>query len=255
MATVWTLTAVLSPAVQVPSSLLLPGTNPAVKASLLVVGASGAGSLTTPFNANAAHADNLGTAGGLWAYAVIYGLALTDGGGLTLNISAGGASVGAVPTVAAAQTKALTNTSFNHVWLLRDGTISLRQNVLTAPATAACYLGRVTTAGGAITAIDYSGRAENRGGNLYRRTADVGAPTDTPATGVAFYHETTDGLYFWTGTAYQELASVGAAGFDVERVTATQALNIPLYHQMRVFDGALRVDGTLTVAGKVRIEA
>jgi hypothetical protein len=252
MPIVYTLTALLSPAVQVPSSLLLPGTNPAVKASLLTPGTT---ALSTGFNLNAAHLDNLGALGGAWAYGVAYGLDLTDGGGLTLNIAAGGAHVGAVPTVAAAQTKALTNGSQNHVWLLRDGTISLRQNVITAPATAAAYLGRVTTLGGAITAIDYSGRVTLLGGMPYRKTADAGVPADTPSATVAYWNETPSELYLWTGTAYQLVGGVGAAGFAVEEVLAAQILNIPLYNQMRVFDGRLRVRGTLRVAGKVRIEA
>jgi len=254
MPVVYNLTALLSPAPQVPTALLLPGTDPAVKAGTLTAGASGSGSLTTPFNANAAHLDNVGSIGGAWAYAVDYGLDLSDGGGLTLNIAAGGAGVGAVPTVAAAQTKALTNSSQNHVWLLRDGSISLRQNVLTPPATPAVYLGRVTTAGGVITAIDYSGRVEHRGGTLYRRTADVGTPTDTPPAGIVLLTETSDGLYLWTGTEYVSLASSSGVGFATDQVDAGETLVVPAHRQMQVFDGSLLVAGTLTVAGKVRIE-
>ncbi len=213
MATVYTLNASATPAPQVPSSLLRPGTDPAVKAELFTTGSTTG--VAAKLNKNAAHADNLGTVGGLWAYCVLYGLALTDGGGLTLNIAAGAASIGAVPTVAAAQTKALTNGSQNYVWLLRDGSISLVQNSTAPPANPACYLGRVTTSGGAITAIDGSGVLSNRGGSLYRKTADAAAPTDTPSSALILLTETAGGIYLWDGTVYRAFGDVPTASISV----------------------------------------
>lgn len=219
------LTALLSPAIQVPTSLLLPGTDPAVKALTLTPGATGAGSLSTPFNTNAAHLENLGIGAGAWAYAVRYGLDLSAGSGLTLNISAGAAHIGAVPTVAAAQTKALTDNSNNHVWLLRDGTISLKQNTLDPPATPACYLGRVVTTAGAQGTPDYSGRVELRGGSLYRRTGDAGLPADTPPAGVMILAETAGGLYLWTGTDYWKQVTGGSAAYTVTNGTTDRTFD------------------------------
>lgn len=246
MATVWTLTAVLSPGVQTPTAFLTPGTDAPNKAAAIIAGASGPGSLTTPFNTNAAHLDNLGTAGGVWAFAVVYGLELTAGSGLTLNVSAGGALVGAVPTKTAALTAALTDASQNHVWLLRSGAISLRQNVLTPPATPGVYLGRVTCAAGAITAIDYSGRVEVRGGTLYRRTADAAAPADTPPASLVLLTQTAGGLYLWDGGAYRNvtgtLAGLAAGPNNAQYLTLAAHADLTVERVLTAGDGLAGTD-------------
>lgn len=249
----YNLNAADCPGIQVPSAFLTPGMEASIRAEQMVAG--NVYVVAEKFGINASHLDNVGMAGGVWAHAVVYGFELSAGSGLTLNISAGGAGVGASPTQAAAQTEALTDNADNYVWALQDGTITTVLDDPAAPAEDAVYLGMVPVSGGVQGTPDYSGRVENRGGTLYRRTADVGAPTDTPPAGLLLVTETLGGLYLWAGTEYRSLSVSGGAGFAVDQVDAGTALVVPAHHQLRVFGGVLRVEGLLRVEGKVRVEA
>jgi hypothetical protein len=231
MPVVYTLAATACPAIPV-AAALTPGTDLPVRAEALV--SSGSVIISEPWNKNAAHQDNAGAFGGARAHAVLYGLDLSDGGGLVANISAGAASVGAVPTVYAGGTKALSNGE-NYLWILRGGTIPSPQlNTTAPPAGAVAYLGRVTAAGGVITAIDYSGRVELRGGSLYRRTGDAAEPGDAPPAGLLIFTRTAGGYYLWTGDEYLAVPDLDAA---------------QTWAQKQTFGGEVEIDGALNHDG------
>ena len=198
------------PAVVAVTTVTDPADVTPTTASTVTAGASGSGSLTTPFNSNAVRLDLLGRYGG-GGRCIATGLDLTNGGGLTLNISPGIILCDGPVAKKTAFTATLTDAVKNYVWLLQTGSISLKLDDLTAPATPAVFLGRVSVSGNVITAIDYSGRLEKRGGNLWRRTYDAAAPDDTPPASVHFHARTQAGLYYWDGVGYSQLNAVTAA--------------------------------------------
>jgi hypothetical protein len=137
------------------------------------------------------------------------GLELTDGGGLTLNISAGIAGLDGPAEVKTATTFSLTDNVTNYVWISRGGTINAVTSASGSPlsppdaATPWAYLGAVTTLDSIITEIDYSGRLQQNQGNLaQRQTADEAEPQDSPPTSVRFLTKTRGGLYLWDGQSY-----------------------------------------------------
>lgn len=203
----WTKNAAACPAIQVPGSLLDPaGADASTVTSLVAEGIlAGTDGLTglDAVNRNAVRLDNAARYGGARAHAVLEGLDLSGPGGLTVSCSAGAAVVGAAHVIVpAALTAALTNNADNWVWLLRTGLLSVQPGTLAAPGSPAVLLGLVVTAAGAVTGVDYSGRLELRGGTLYRRTADAGAPADTPPAGLILVQRTAGGRYLWDGDAY-----------------------------------------------------
>lgn len=257
MATVWTATAALCPALVSPSGLLIPTDGTPTQASSITAGATTAG--LTAFNVNAEKLDLLGrVGGGAFALAPQEGSTaceLTAGSGLTLNIAAGNFLVDS-PGHRAATTLALTNNVYNWVWLTASGSLVAATSATTAlpstPASARVFLGRVLTAAGAITQIDYSGRLELRGGTLYRRTADAGMPTDTPPASCQILTRTAGGLYLWDGDQY---VSVGGSGGTVPYwIISTRTYQVALYEQAQVY-GSLQIDGVLRVDGQMRITA
>lgn len=198
----YSINAASCPAIQVSTSSLDPtsSTPTPTTASTLTAGASGPGSLTLPFGRNAVRLDLLGKHGG-GAVAVAEGLDITYTSGLTITVTAGVAmSDGPVKLVNAA-TVGLTDNSTRYVWFLQGGTPTTT-NTTTAPSSTAVFLGKVVTAGGVVTVIDYSGRWELRGGLLWRRTGDAGTPGDTPPSTARFYNRTNGGIYIWDGSSY-----------------------------------------------------
>lgn len=182
-----------------------------VSASSLASGAAGAQSLTTRWNRNATRLDLTARYGG-GAYAVLHGLELTAGSGLTLNISAGQAALDGLSEVPTATTLSLVDNTLNRVWISRAGTLNKVTDAsatpLAPPDTAVpwAFLGAVPCVAGSIASIDYSGRLDLRQGNLaFRQTADPGEPGDTPPSGVRFFTITAGGLYLWDGAAYRWL--------------------------------------------------
>lgn len=95
---------------------------------------------------------------------VLEGLLLTDGGGLVLDISAG-AIHGRCRNDFEAFDFTLTDDETNYIWIDEDGTIT-ESAASTDPGGYVVCLGRVTTAAGAITLIENTGRM-----SLYRQTA------------------------------------------------------------------------------------
>lgn len=201
------------PAPQVPLAAHYKGADPPTPRTYgtIVAGAAGAVGLLTTSNRNAV-CDELGWRYGGGAYAVLWGLDLQDGGGLTLRVTNGQAGLDGpaeVKQAAGYTTLALTDAVVNRIWISQGGSVNVVTAASASPlappdtATSWVYLGAVPTADGAITQIDYSGRLELRQGNqAHRRTADAGTPTDTPPAGVRFYQRSRNGLYLWDGERY-----------------------------------------------------
>lgn len=202
------LVATACPAVQVPSVLLDPN-NPALPAtfSTLSPGASGPGSLTTPFNRNAAQAACIAEGGG-GGYAVESGLTLATAGSLSLPIAAGRANIRGRITLPAATTHAVTaSTARVYLWLSATGTITAVNNSVTPPSGDQCFIGSCVTGTSSILSVDFSGVMYLLGGALWRATADAGMPADTPPATISFYNVTAGGLYLWSGSRYWLLAT------------------------------------------------
>jgi len=120
-------------------------------------------------------------------------------------------------TLAADETVALTDNATNYAWLTQAGNLVVVVGATTPPpgVDAAVFLCRVVTAAGVQGTPDYSGRYEMRGGTLYRRTGDAGAPADTPPDTVQFLAQTAGGRYWWDGSAYTKLDRQGVAVADL----------------------------------------
>lgn len=241
------------PAIVVPASLLDPAAGTPLVASALVAGDTSA--VLTKLNTNASRLDLAGRWGG-GGYAVATGLDLTAGAGLTLNISAGQAVLDGVAHVGAATTLALTDAAYNWVWILQNGSITKTTSATTtppaAPSAACAFLGRVYCTGGVISTIDYSGRLELRGGTLYRRTGDSGAPGDAPPAKLQFLAQTAGGRYWWDGAAYTALWEPLALNADT--IAAAEKVVIPAGYQVIIAD-ELTVNGELTINGKLVVES
>jgi hypothetical protein len=208
--------------------------------------------LTTYLKRNNILNENLARYGG-GAYAVVEGLDITDATGLLVDISIGAAMLDkAVVKPAVTEDLALSPSVRNYIWIRLDGTIVNQPGTTAAPSDACAFLGSwLTTGGGKSGNVDYSGRYTLSGGGLYRKTADVGAPTDTPSARVMFVQESQSGLYLWTGTAYQSISS--EAGFSWDLIPAGETVLIPVNRQMYVF-GSLIIEGTLAVEGRLLVE-
>jgi hypothetical protein len=156
-------------------------------------------------NENAARADVTARFGG-GAYAIVHGLTLSAGAGLTLNIAAGQAQING-PVTYLGGTASLTNSTRNWIWISQGGAITVATS-LTPPAGAQALVGSALTSGGSISSVDTSGVLLLHGGRLQRYTADTTTPTDTPPAQLSFeaYGAGTK-LWIWSGTAYYEIST------------------------------------------------
>lgn len=184
------------------------------------------------FNQNAAAVDALGQMGG-GAYAVLQSTGeLTAGSGLSLNVSAAFCTLDGV-VYGSAGSLALTGSAYNWVYMLSSGVFTSTTSVTTTPpanpATRCVFLGRVTCSASAITEIDYSGRLESRGGVLYRRLGDAGAPSDTPVARYQIVTRAGGGIYLWTGEQY--VAFAGALGTAIASVTDNDSVTLAEFEQ------------------------
>ena len=202
MPPVYTLLAAALPAPVVSSGLLDPAASASVVAEQVAAGTTTAG--LAKINRNAVRLDLASRYGGASVFSVKEGLDLTAGSGLTLNISAGVGNIDG-HIYHAAGTLALTDATRNYVWLTRAGALSASTTTTPPTANQSLFLGSALTSGGSITAVDYSGRLEGFGGLVWRRTADVGPPLDTPSSAARFFSKTDGGLYLWDGGAYRLL--------------------------------------------------
>lgn len=155
-------------------------------------------------NQNQTRQDLTGAFGGGGCF-VAEGLAVSAGPGLAVSIAPGTAMIDGPVGVDVSQILAVPASSGRvFLWLLQTGLPAYTLG-LAPPATSACLLGSCTTSGTAVTSVDTSGVLFGLG-ILQRTTADAGMPTDTPPTGLHFYTVTKGGTYYWTGTAYVNVA-------------------------------------------------
>ena len=200
MPIVYNLTAAQCPPLIVPSAYLIPGTHAPVTADSFDA-VTHALEVKPLLEANAARQDLLGRHGG-GAIALGAGLELTPGSGLTLNIGEGVALIDG-PVHIPATTLALSNGT-NRIWISQAGVPTARLD-LTTPSGLQLFIGTVAVASNVIDAdIDRSGVLFHRG-TLIRRTADAGAPGDTPPATLAFLTLTAGGLYQWTGWGHTQI--------------------------------------------------
>lgn len=220
------------PAIQTPATALYYGADPptpTTRTSIDAGSSAAAQGLPTRLNRNAVRDDIQGRYGG-GIYAVAWGLQLAAGSGLNLSISAGQAMLDGPVEVRSTQTLALVDNLLSRVWISRSGALAAVTEASAdplAPPTSSvpwAYLGAAQTGGGAITALDYSGRLVLDQGNLaLRECRGDGVPDDAPPTTVRFLHRNSAGLWLWDGADYYSLgqstssSATAAAAEDTAR--------------------------------------
>lgn len=181
---------------------------------------------------------------GSGGFGVAYGLDVSAGTGLKVNVSAGHAVLDGLLEYGWADAKAggsvdvAASQSRVWIWLRTDGTLQA-VNVSTTKPTGNCVLlGSCVTSGSAVTSVDTSGVVYLRRGTLYRETNDSGAPGDSPdASLVGLITKTQGGFYFWTGTAHRLLGGGTATSVGLTMPT-----------QFAVSGSPVTGAGTLTAA-------
>ena len=156
-------------------------------------------------NSNSVQLDNAFRYGS-GSNGVCYGLNVTAGTGLTITVSSGHAIAGTFVELASDATIAVPASSARvHVWIDSAGAVSVVNNSLTPPAGTVTYLGSCVTDTSSVLSTDTTGVCYLRNGVMWRQTADTGVPGDTPSTGMVFFTQTSNGVYFWDGTYYRAL--------------------------------------------------
>lgn len=204
-------------------------------------------------NGNAAAAEMLSRYGA-GGYGIGTGLALSTGVGLNVRVGLGQAVLDGLIEIAATPTSppaAPDNTALTYIWLGRSGVI-YAQATTAAPVEPAVYLGAITTLAGDITAVDTSGVCYWRGGILYRETADLGQPSDTPSASVVLLTRTVGGLWLWDGAEWALLPDGLAC--QVSSVVSGATVRVPAGHQAQAW-GDFAVIGSLMVFGEFRVTA
>lgn len=201
------------PAIQVASGTLDPAaTTPAV-VDILVAGDDATDILEVSRN-QGVHVTALARYGG-GIVGIVTGLDLTAGSGLTLNVAAGSAMMDGLVSKTGASTVALTDNVRSYVWMSTAGALTPKAHPdLTPPAGLHCFLGSALTSGGSISSVDQSGVIYLRP-LPHRRTADAGAPADTPPARTSHLIQTAGGHWLWDGEEYLILVKQAAARADV----------------------------------------
>lgn len=206
-------------------------------------------------NRNGDALDLLASFGG-GGFAVITGLTLSDGGGLTLNVAAGLAALGGYVEIEATSVGLAdahnTATDRNWIWLSQNGAVT-KTLTTTPPNAHAICIGSVTTSGGAITGIDTSGVVYLKGGALFRETADLGPPGDSPSALLTLFTRTPGGVFFWDTTAHRPLYEPLSA--NKMTIASTEAMKIEALEQVVLNTSLtpLTLDGTLTIDGELHL--
>jgi hypothetical protein len=216
--------------------------------------------LTLNLNQNNRRNENLGRYGG-GAYAVAEGLDLVFTVWLVVSVTPGAAILDG-PVVKPALTatplyagtvSGITDGVRNYCWILQDGSLTATQVLTPAPSDACAFLGSALgSGGGGFTGNpDYSGRWQLRGPQLYRRTADLGPPADSPSARVGFLSESQDGLYEWTGARY---ARAEASLVRDHYLTGEVGYIAPRTQQRLVGPLVLEAGARLVNAGRLIVE-
>jgi len=127
---------------------------------------------------------------------------------LSLAIGKGHALIDGVVEKDADFTQAVTdNIARFWVWLMQDGSITVQNNTTSKPSGNCVLLGSGVSSGGSITSVDTSGVVYLQNGQLWRQTADTGAPSDLPDSTWRGYTKTLAGLFFWDGMLWRSVGN------------------------------------------------
>lgn len=159
----------------------------------------GATTFASKWNSNMKALELIGRKG-CGTYCILNGLAISDGGGLDVDVAAGQALIDGVVEIVATSITVPDATARVFIWLKQDGTLTYGTTTA-VPTGGKVFLGSCVTAAGAITSLDTAGVLYSRGGMAIRETADTGVPADTPGS-VVFLTKATNGMYLWNGSAY-----------------------------------------------------
>lgn len=174
-------------------------------------------------NRNAA-AQDVQTRYASGGFSVGYGLGLSAGAGLTVNVAAGQAMIdGVVEKTGVTVVVVPANSARAWIWLKQDGTFTVVDGSLTPPAGDCVLVGSCVTNATVVTAVDTSGVVYSKATLLWRETADAGVPGDTPPASWLGYTKTAGGTYFWTGSAYALLGTSGVLLTDGDKGEITVA--------------------------------
>ncbi|RYG37868.1 hypothetical protein EON81_05450 [bacterium] len=133
------------------------------------------------------------------------GFEIDTPGGMTVSVSAGTAMIDRIVQKAASTYVISADNSTVYLWLYPTAVVAHTTSLTVPNDGDALFLATVTTSGGAVTGIDYSGRVEIRDGLRYRRVADVGRPADEPGSSVSIVTRTQRGEYLWRGEAHMAI--------------------------------------------------
>jgi hypothetical protein len=153
---------------------------------------------SSKFNQNAALLDIIAQVGG-GVIAVVSGLDLTAGTGLTLNIAAGTALINGVIQLKNATSIAITDNSTRYIWFKSNGTFEATSTTTPPASMPSVFVGIVVTSAGAITKVDKSGVVYFKSGSLIRETNDTTAPTGSVDSSIIILTKTLAGTYIWDG--------------------------------------------------------
>ena len=231
----WTSTAANSPPVLAPAAVLNPESGTPSVLTAIVSGDTGL--VGTPKINKAMSAQEALGRYGAGAWGVAQGTGELSGSAETMAYTEIIAVIDG-PRRVASGSVTLTDAVYNWIYVTPGGTVSKVTQAAATPVPAlpnpSVFLGRCRMVAGVLTEIDYSGRQELRGGVLVRRTADTGAPGDTPPASSFFFHRTTAGAYLWDGLSYRSIGrlsgsvtwdppSVGSGSQTSTTVTVTGA--------------------------------
>ncbi len=197
-----------NPPIVTPPALLNPYADPPSPTVWTEVPTGAVPNLSTRLTRNAVFGDVTGRYGG-GAYAGANGLDLSWVSGLTIRVSDGQSFLDGPVTKENPDDSGYTEVALSDdmerifIWHTQANALPPVNTSQTPPTSICRCLGAVTTADGAVTAIDYSPRYDfNQGGQLYRRTADAGRPADTPPSTVRFWSRSLNGLWLWDGAEW-----------------------------------------------------
>lgn len=181
-------------------SVAIDGVSTSIKARTFASGSSAG--LAAGLNDHAARLDV--TAAALnGVYAIINGLELSSGTGLSVNVSAGQALVRGLVEVSAS-TVSLSASTTNRLWLTGGGAVVSGGSSF-VPSPAGLFLGTVITNGSGVTTIDTSSVFYMNGGLPIRFSGDTFKPTDSPTAKCVHLVRTNSATWLWDGERYNLL--------------------------------------------------
>jgi len=230
--------AINTPTPQAPSiqSLIANCGNPGTAFSSSSLNQGDTSALITKINQNALRSDLVATYGGA-GYGILWGLTITtSGGSLNAIINPGqGSCNGIVEVPNQVFVTCPTNATRCNIWLQANSTPTFVNTFLTPPSTACIYLGSVTTSASAITGIDYSGVIALHANQLFRQTADVLQPGDTPPSNIRLTTLTNYGIWDWDGNLHRQRVDPNSMVFTSN---GPQFMNTHLQYSATTYTGS-----------------